>query len=84
MSKSLSGAAILALVAEVQCYSTVSAGQNIRGNKRGPLVLKVLVTENKPTEIKNGVTSSLAVGRDSYFKCGAYILEQQCVWHAKG
>lgn len=64
----LSGAAILALVAKVQCYSTISAGQDVKANKRGRLVLKVLSTKNKPIEIKNGVTSSLAVGYDSDFQ----------------
>lgn len=81
VSKFLSGAAILALVVKVQCYSTNIAGQNIKGNKRGRLVLKVLLTEIKSIEIRNGITS-LAVIHDSHFKCGACILGLW-VWLAK-
>lgn len=75
VSKSFPGAAILALVVKVQCYSTVSAGQNIKDNNRGRLVLGVLLTENKPIEIRNCITSSLAAVHDSHFKCSACMLE---------
>lgn len=59
VSKSFSGTAILALIVKVQCYSTISARQNFNGSKSGRLVLKVLLTENKPIELKSGITSTL-------------------------